>query len=133
MDRHVFYECRTDELITVLVHRKSRVRWRTAEKYLHIPNTRKDHGAYGAKPPVWVWLWSAYTLAVMLRTLLLSGAYRQLPVNVWKLEHRLNATKNLPLDFTAEVHVSVCSAWLQPDTPLHYSTLSRLEVAALVQ
>lgn len=51
------------------------------------------------------------------RILFLSGVYRQLPVSVWKLEHGLNANKNLPLHFTAEVHVAVYGAGLPPDTP----------------
>lgn len=67
------------------------------------------------------------------RILLLSDVYRQLAVNVWKLGHRFNANKHLPLYVTAEVHVAVCSAWLQPNTPHSYSSVSLLEVEALVQ
>lgn len=55
-------------------------------------------------------------------------------LSVWKLESRFNANQNLPLHFTAEVNVVVHSAWLQPDAPHSYSSVSPwLEVAALVQ
>lgn len=98
-------------------------------------NTRKYHGAYGAKAPSMdLVVECIYTDSDAERILLLRGVCRQLPVHVWKLEYRLNANKNVPLHFTAEVHVAVYSAWLQPDTPHSYSSVSRcLEVAALVQ
>lgn len=50
-------------------------------------------------PPVWIWLQSAYTGSCSKKILLLNRVYQQLPVDVWKLEYRLNTNKNPTLAF----------------------------------
>lgn len=50
-------------------------------------------------PPVWIRLQSAYTGSCSKKILLLNRVYQQLPVDVWKLEYRLNTNKNPTLAF----------------------------------